>query len=203
MKGNIIEKLVETFKVETEKQKDSIGEVFNYHIDTYYRKNNPEKGYHSLDANYYFGSYTLRLEYKINVSMIIPRSTLVMRFMFEEGKYPVEYSIYDLLNIIDKDKFNTYTIASITTKDEMKEGIKYLLDTFIKYKERIDELVNNTEKKSKIENDIDDNIFLLLNDRVFKSRDVDYLTNILELYYVVDTSRYTCSAYNEYVNGKY
>ncbi len=203
MKEDLIKKLVETFKTETEKYSNELDGVVNYKCDEFFRKNNPEKGYHSIDANIMFKNFVLKLEYKINVSMLIPKSTVEMRFMFENGKIPVEFSIYDLLNIIDKDNFKCYTFGYVTTENKMKQVLKYLVETFKQYKDKIEEISENSEIIGDIEKDTEAKIKLLLNEDIFKSCDAFYLMHMLELYYVIDVSRFTLDAYVDYTVSKY
>lgn len=203
MKEDLIKKLVETFKTETEKYSNELEDVVNFKYDEFFNKNNPAKGYHSIDANIMFKNFVLKLEYKINVSMLIPKSTVEMRFMFENGKIPVEFSIYDILNIIDKDNFKCYTFGYVTTEAKMKQVLKYLVNTFKEYKAKIEELSENRETIGDIEKDTEAKIKLFLNEDVFKSRDAFYLMHMLELYYVIDVSRFTLDAYMDYTVGKY
>ena len=203
MKEDLIKKLVETFKTEIEKYSNELEGVVNFKYDEFYKKNNPKNGYHSIDANIMFKNFVLKLEYKINVSMLIPKSTVEMRFMFENGKLPVEFSVYDILNIIDKDNFKCYTFSYVTTEEKMKQIITYLVDTFKEYKDKIEELSENGESIRQIEEDTESKIQLFLNEDIFKSRDAFYLMHMLELYYVVDVSRFTLDAYVDYTVGKY
>ncbi len=203
MKEDLIKKLVETFKTETEKYSNELEGVVNYKCDEFFRKNNPQKGYHSIDANIMFKNFVLKLEYKINVSMLIPKSTVEMRFMFENGKLPVEFSIYDILNIIDKDNFKCYTFSYVTTENKMKQVLNYLVDTFKQYKDKIEEISENADTIKEIEEDTEAKIKLFLNEDIFKSRDAFYLMHMLELYYVVDVSRFTQDSYIDYTVGKY
>ena len=103
-----------------------------------------------------FKNFVLKLEYKINISMLIPKSTVEMRFMFENGKLPVEFSIYDILNIIDKDNFKCYTFGYVATENKMKQVLKYLVDTFKEYKDKIEEVSESSEKIGEIEKDTED-----------------------------------------------
>lgn len=203
MKEDLIKRLVETFKSETEKYSNELEGVANFKYDEFFRKNKPEKGYHSIDANIMFKNFVLKLEYKVNVSLLIPKSTVEMRFMFENGKLPVEFSIYDILNIIDKDNFKCYTFGYVTTEDKMKKVLKYLVSTFKEYKDKIQEISESSEKITTVEEDIEEKIKIFLNEDIFKSRDAFYLMRMLELYYVVDTSRFTLDAYLDYTTGKH
>jgi len=204
MKEDLIKKLVETFKTETEKYSNELDGVINYKCEEFFKKNNPEKGYHSIDANIMFKNFVLKLEYKINISMLIPKSTIEMRFMFENGKLPLEFSIYDLLNIIDKDNFKCYTFGYVTTETKMKQILKYLVNSFKQYKEKIEEISENIEIIQDIEQDAQDKIKLFLNEDIFNSRGgALYLMHMLELYYAVDVSRFTMDAYVDYTIGKY
>ena len=203
MENKKVNSLVEKFKTKTENLSNQIEGIKNYYINEYYKKNNPEKGYHSLDAVFSFGTYELKLEYKINISMLIPKSTLEMRFMFEDSKLPVEYSIYDILDVIDDTNFNCYTFGYVTTDAQIEEILKYLWDTFIKYKEKIDELAINEEILKKLETNIQEKVELLLNEKIFETRNAMYLMHMLELYYAVDVSRVTSDAYIHYTEGNY
>lgn len=201
-KKTLIDKLILTFKEETEKLKEKFGEC-EYTTEVYFRNNNPEKGLHSVDACFEFEKYILKFEYKVNVSMLMPKSLVEMRFMLKTGKLPVEYSIYDILDIIKPDDFKCYTLPLINSKKQMVSAIRYLAKTFLRYKNRIEKVVDDANKVQELEKNIDDKIFMLLNERVFKSRDVGYLTRILELYYVVDTARFTSKNYLNVLKGKY
>jgi len=203
MKEDLMKKLVETFKTETEKYSNELEGVVNFKYDEFFRKNNPAKGYHSIDANIMFKNFVLKLEYKINVSVLIPKSTIAMRFMFENGKLPLEFSIYDILNLIDKDNFKCYTFGYVTTEEKMRQVLKYLVDTFKEYKDKIEQVTESREKISEIEKDTEDKIKLFLNEDIFKSRDAFYLMHMLELYYIIDVSRFTIDAYIDYTVGKY
>lgn len=203
MKEDLIKRLVETFKQEAEKYSNLLEGVVNYNCEEFFKKNNPENGYHSVDASIMFKNFTLKLEYKINISMLIPKSTVEMRFMFDNGKLPVEYSIYDLLNIIDENNFKCYTFAYVTSEIKMREVLKYLVDTFNEYRKKIEDLSTNSEQISILEKDITDKIDILLNEKIFESRDAFYLMHMLELYYTVDISRFTLEGYTDYIEGKY
>ena len=203
MKEDLIKHLVDVFKTETEKYSNELEGVVNYKYDEFFKKNNPEKGYHSIDANIMFKNFVLKLEYKINISMLLPKSTIEMRFMFENGKLPVEFSIYDVLNIIDKDNFKCYTFSYVTTEDKMKQVLRYLVDAFKEYKDKIEELSEDGESIQTAEKDVEDKIKLFLNEDIFKSRDAFYLMHMLELYYVMDVSRFTMDSYVDYTVGKY
>ena len=155
MKEDLISKLIDTFKQETEKISNSLDGVVNFKYEEFFKKNNPQKGYHSIDALIIFKNYTLKFEYKINVSMLIPKSTIEMRFMFENGKLPVEYSMYDVLEIVDKNNFKTYTFPYVTSESKMKDILNYLFEEFKSYKDSIEELSENIDKISVLENNID------------------------------------------------
>ena len=202
MKKDLINKLVETFKNEAEKYSNELEGVVNFKYEEYFKKNNPEKGYHSVDASIIFKEFTLKLEYKINVSMLIPKSTVEMRFMFENGKLPVEFSIYDLFNIIDKKNFKCYTFGYVTDEATMQEILRYLIDTFKLYREKIDKVSLNLDKIKMLEDDVQEKIYVLLQEKIFDSRDAFYMMHMLELYYTVDTSRFTMDGYTLYVDGK-
>lgn len=199
---NITDRLIVTFKEETSKLKEKF-EDCQYNIKIYFKNNNPQKGVHSVDAIYEFDKYILQIQYKVNVSMFIPKSLLEMRFMLKTGNLPVEYSIYDMLDVMKVDDFKCYTIPYISNEKVMISSIKYLANTFKKYKKRIEKIASDDEKIHELEKNVDDKIYLLLNERVFKSRSVTYLTNILELYYVVDTSRFTGDIYSNVIKANY
>lgn len=201
-KKSLVDRLVLTFKEETEKLKEKFEES-DYKIELYFKSNNPEKGIHSVDACFEFEKYILKFEYKVNVSMLMPKSLVEMRFMLKTGKLPVEYSIYDMLDIIKPDDFKCYTLPLINSEKQMASAIKYLSKTYLRYKNRIEKLVADSEKIQELEKNVDDKIYTLLNERVFKTRSVEYLTHILELYYVVDTSHFTNKSYLNVLKGKY
>ena len=202
MKKDLINKLVETFKNEAEKYSNELEGVVNFKYEEYFKKNNPEKGYHSVDASIIFKEITLKLEYKINISMLIPKSTVEMRFMFENGKLPVEFSIYDLFNIIDKKNFKCYTFGYVIDETTMQETLKYLIDTFKTYRTRIEKLSVNLEKLQILEKDVEEKVDVLLDEKVFESRDAFYMMHMLELYYTVDISRFTMDSFIYYIEGK-
>ena len=199
MKEDLIERLVETFKEETKKQSDTLEGVKDYKIEEFFKRNNPKNGYHSVDASIVFDTFTLKLEYKINVSMLIPKSIIEIRFMFEDGKLPVEYSIYDLFNIIDLKNFKCYTFASVTSEKKVIEIIKKLIKVFLKYRNKIEELSTNLDKIATLEQDIKEKIKLILNEDVFDTRDAFYLMNMLEIYYALDVARFTSESYDGYI----
>lgn len=203
MKEDLIKRLVETFKVEAEKYSNELEGVVNYKCDEFFKKNNPDKGYHSVDAKIMFKNFVLKLEYKININLFLPKSILEMRFIFENGKLPIEFSIYDILNIIDKENFKCYTFSSITTEEKLKQILKYLIDTFKTYKYKIKEISEKNESIQEIEKDVEDKIKLFINEDIFKSRNALYLMRMLDLYYVMDVSRFTLDAYIDYIAGKY
>jgi len=203
MEQNLINRLVNTFKDETLKYSNLFEGVVDYKCEEFFKKNNPEKGYHSVDASIIFKNFIVKLEYKVNISALIPKSTVEIRFMLENGKLPVEYSMYDLLNIIDKNNFKCYTFTYVTSDSKMKEVLKYLVDAFEFYKDKIEELSTNNDQITNLEKIIEDNIKLLLNERIFESRDAFYLMHMLELYYILDISRFTMEGYLDYTSGKY
>ena len=203
MKEDLIKVLVEKFKTATEKYSNELEGVVNYKCEEFFRKNNPEKGYHSIDANIIFKNFVLKLEYKINISALIPKSTIEMRFMLENGKLPVEFSIYDLLNIMDENNFKCYTFGYVTSESKLEQVLKYLVDTFKQYKAQIEEISENSDKIATLERDVEDKIKIFLNEDIFKSRDAFYLMHMLELYYVIDVSRFTMDSYIDYTTGKY
>ena len=203
MKQDLIKELVENFKDEAEKYSNELEGVVNYKYEEFFKNNNPEKGYHSIDANIMFKNFALKLEYKINTSVLLPKSIIEMRFMFENGKLPVEFSIYDLLNRIDKKNFKCYTFSYVTSKCKMEQVLKYLVTTFNEYKDKIQEISESSEKIEILEKDIQEKTQLFLNEDIFKSRDAFYLMHMLELYYVMDISRFTMDAYMYYTIGKY
>lgn len=199
---SLIDRLILTFKEETIKLKEKFDEC-EYNIEMYYKNNRPEKGVHSVDAYFEFDNYIFKLEYKVNVGMLLPKSLLEMRFMLKTGKLPVEYSIYDILDVIENEDFKCYTIPLINSEKQMISAIKYLSKTFLRYKNRIEKISQDNEKIGKLEKNVDDKINTLLNERVFKSGNVEYLTRILELYYIIDSSRYTNDVYLNVLKGKY
>lgn len=203
MKEDLINKLVATFKEETERYSNEIDGVVNYKFEEFFKKNNPSYGCHSVDACIMFKNYTLKLEYKVNISSLLPKSIIEMRFMFENGKLPVEFSIYDVLNIIDQDNFKCYTFSYVTKENQVKQILKDLVDTFKEYKERIDELSLNAEEIQNLEIEIENKSKLFLNEDIFKSRDVFYLIHMLDLYYIMDISRFAFDGYINYTAGNY
>lgn len=203
MKNDLINKLVECFKTETEKYSNELEGVVNFKHQEFFKKNNPEKGYHSVDASIIFKEFTLKLEYKINISMLIPKSTIEMRFMFENGKLPVEFSIYDLFNIMDKKNFKCYTFGFVTDETKMKDVLNYLVDTFKEYREKIEKISVNLDKIHELEKDAEEKIYTLLSEKVFESRNPYYMMHMLDLYYAIDVSRFTSEEFGLYMEGKY
>ena len=134
--------------------------------------------------------------------MLIPKSTLEMRFVFENGKLPIEFSIYDLFNIIDKKNFKCYTFGYVIDETKMKEILKYLIDSFKLYRKKIEKLSLNLDKIKMLENDVEEKIYVLLQEKVFESRNIFYMMRMLELYYTVDISRFTMDAFTLYMDGK-
>ena len=203
MKEDLISKLIETFKEETQKISNSIEGVVNFKYEEFFKRNNPEKGYHSIDALIIFKKFTLKLEYKINVGMLVPKSTIEMRFMFDNAKLPVEYSIYDLLDIIEESNFKSYTFPYLTNVSKMIEVLNYLTNEFLVYKDSIEELSESIDKIQILEKNIEQKTQMLLNEKIFESRDAYYLMHMLELYYALDLTRFTTDAYFEYTKGNY
>ncbi len=203
MKEDLIKRLVETFKQETEKYSNLLEGVINYRVEEYFKKNNPEKGYHSVGAWIIFKKFVLKLDYKINVSMLIPKSTIEMRFLFEDGKLPVEYSIYDLFDIVDNNNFKCYTFPYVTSETKMIEVLNYLVETFLKYKDKIQDISKSAEQIAMLEKIVDEKTTLLLDEKIFESKNILHLMRMLELYYVLDISRFTMEGYLDYINGKY
>ena len=203
MKDNLIKTLVETFKQETEKYSNELEGVVNYKCEEFFKKNNPEKGYHSIDASIMFKNFVLKLEYKINISMMIPKSIIEIRFIFENGQLPVEFSVYDLLSVVDKNNFKSYTFGYVTTKSKMEQVLKFLIHTFKEYKCQIEEISENNEKIKILEKEVQEKINIFIDEDIFKSRDAFYLMHMLDLYYVMDVARFTMDAYVDYTLGKY
>lgn len=199
----MIEKIVESFKDKTKEYSDKLN-ALSYDTETYYIKNDKEKGYNFIDASIEFKDLFLKMEYKVHTSMLLPTSTLEMRILFKGSKFPIEYSIYDLLNIIDETNFNCYTIPYITSTETMEKALDYLLDVFEKYKERISDLLHNDEKFNKLEENVREQIAKLLGGNLFKSINPEYIAHMLEVYYVLDAARFTTEIYANYVlQGKY
>lgn len=199
----MIEKIVEVFKNKTKEYSKELN-AEGYNTETYYIKNNKEKGYNFIDASIEFKDFFLKMEYKVHTSMLLPTSTLEMRILFKGGKFPIEYSIYDLLNIIDETNFRCYTIPYITSIGAMEKALEYLFDAFENYKERISELLHNDEKFNKLEENVREQIVKLVGGNLFKSINPDYIARMLEVYYVIDAARFTTEIYANYVlQGKY
>lgn len=193
-KKNLIDRLIVRFKEETKSIADKF-EDCTYSVELYFKNNNPANGVHSIDAIFEFEEYILRLEYKLNVSILLPKGLLEMRIMFKNGSLPVEYSIYDILDIIKNEDFKCYTLPYINSEKKMTSGLKYLLKAFQKYKNRIEKIVEDNSRIHELELNVDNKIFMFLNERIFKTRSVEYLTRMLELYYVLDAARFTNDMY--------
>ena len=199
----MINEIVDVFKDKTREYSKSLG-ADGYDTEIYYVKNNIEKGYSFIDASLEFKDFILKMEYKVNIGIILPKSTLEMRILFKGGKFPIEYSIYDILNIIDKDNFNCYTIPYIPNKETMETSLEYLFDAFIKYKERIVDLFKDDKKYNILEENVMKQIINTLGREIFKNPNPEYIAHMLEIYYFVDAAKFTTGIYAEYVlTGKY
>lgn len=199
----LIEKIVELFKQKTMEYSEKL-KAESYDTNIYYIKNDKEKGYNFIEAILEFKYFFLKMEYKVYTSMLLPTSTLEMRILFKGGKLPVEYSIYDLLNVIDESNFNCYTIPYITTEKTMEYALEYLFDAFTSYKEKIEELSCNDEDFKKLEENVQEQVNKLIGGNLFKSRNVAYIAHMLEVYYVLDAARFCTETYSDYVlSGKY
>ena len=193
-----IEEIVEIFKAKTKEYSKKLG-AEGYNTETYYLKDDKEKGYNFIDASLEFKDFFLKMEYKVHTSMLLPTSTLEMRFLFKGGKFPIEYSIYDILNIIDTTNFGCYTIPYIAKVETMAKALEYLFDAFVKYKAGIEELFHNDEKFNKLEENVREQIARMVGGNLFKSINVEYISRMLEVYYVLDAARFTTETYANYV----
>lgn len=199
----MIEKIVEVFKDKTKEYSKKLN-AEGYNTETYYIKNNKEKGYNFIDAALEFENFILKMEYKVHTSMLLPTSILEMRILFKGGKFPVEYSIYDLLNIIDETNFNCYTIPYIASKETMEKALNYLFEAFVKYKDRIDELFHNDTEFKNLEENVHEQIDKMMGGNLFKSINPEYIAHMLEVYYILDAARFTTDIYaNGVLMGKY
>lgn len=199
----MIEKIVEVFKDKTMEYNKKLN-TEGYNTETYYIKNDQKKGYNYIDAVLEFKDFFLKMEYKVRTSMLLPASTLEMRIVFKGGKFPLEYSIYDLLNIIDETNFNCYTIPYIASIETMEKAIDYLFDAFVKYKDRIEELFHNEVEFKKLEENLESQIIKLVGANIFKSVNIEYIASMLEVYYILDAARFTTEIYaNCVLTGKY
>ncbi len=199
----IIDKIVETFKVKTEEYSKTLN-AENYNYEELYLKGKQENGKAFAMAVLEFKDFFLKLNYRVQAPMLIPSSTLEMRILFKGGKFPIEYSIYDILNIIDETNFICYTIPYITTEELMEQALSHIIDGFSIYKLQIEELFTDKDKFAILEENVEKQIQKLVGGKVFASNSIEYIIRMLEVYYLFDAAKFTTEIYTEEVlMGKY
>ena len=200
---SLTDKIVETFKNKTEEYSKTLN-AENFHYEELYLKGKKENGKAFAMSVLEFKDFFLKINYRVHAPMLLPSSTLEMRILFKGGKFPVEYSIYDLLNIIDETNFICYTIPYITTEELMEQALAHLMDCFTIYKLQIEELFHDKYKFAILEENIETQIQKTIGGKVFESGSIEYMIRMLEVYYLFDTSKFTTEIYTEEVlTGKY
>ena len=202
-RNKLIENLVNVFKDECQKYSDNIEGVVNYKQYHDYLKGKKENGIGKVVSRIIFKGFSLNVIYRINSGIIIPVSTLEIRIDFEKAYLPLEYSFYDILYEIDKNNFNCYTIPYISSKKQLKDSIKYIIDEFLKYKDKIQEFAESKEKITLLEKKIENRIYIMFKEHIFKSMNLNYVKDILNLYYILDIANFTSDEYYIYLEGKY
>lgn len=200
---SLTDKIVETFKKKTEEYSKALN-TENFHYEELYQKGKKENGKAFAMAVLEFKEFFLKINYRVHAPMLVPSSTLEMRIVFKGGKFPVEYSIYDLLNIIDETNFICYTIPYITTEEIMEQALVHLIDCFNIYKLQIEELFQDKERFAILEENIENQVQKTIGGKVFSSNSIEYMIRMLEVYYLFDIAKYTTEIYAEEVlTGKY
>lgn len=198
----IIDLITELNRMSEEYSKNN-NDIQNYTTNLYYKHNIPERGIKMFEAVMNFSGYIVKLEFKTSMGTLIPKNTLDIKFMFEEGNLPVEYSIYELFNEIDKKNFNCYTIPYITNTNKMREAFEYLMMTFGKYKKRIEKLSKNKSAIDRLEETMRKEITDTYNGDIFKTTNPDYLMRMLDTFYMLSVTKFTSDTYLLYLKGKY
>lgn len=199
----LTDKIVETFKKKTEEYSKKLN-TENFHYEELYQKGKKENGKAFAMSVLEFKDFFLKINYRVHAPMLVPSSTLEMRILFKGGKFPVEYSIYDILNIIDETNFICYTIPYITTEELMEQALAHIMDCFNIYKLQIEELFQDKEKFAILEQNIKNQVQKTIGGKVFESTSIEYMIRMLEVYYLFDTAKFTTEIYTEEVlTGKY
>ena len=81
----------------------------------------------------------------------------------------------------------------------MERALEYLFDAFIKYKDRIDSLLDNSEEFEILEKNVHEQVIKTIGGNIFKSVNPEYIARMLEVYYILDTARFTTGTYVDYV----
>ena len=199
----VIENIVEKFKTKAEEYSNKFN-ADNFSVEQLYQKGKEENGHAYVMGIMEFKDFFLKLNYRVHAPMLLPSSTLEMRILFKGGKLPIEYSVYDLLNIIDETNFICYTIPYITTEELMEEALDHIMNFFSIYRLQIEDLFQDKEKFAMLEDNIEKQIQKLVGGRVFASNSLEYIIRMLEVYYIFDAAKFTTEVYAEKVlTGKY
>jgi hypothetical protein len=160
-----------------------------------------------VSGNVHFKGFTFKCIYIINGGPMGGKSGLECRFSFDQTPEELEYSFYDILNIIDPQNFKSYSFPYIFSEREMSEAFKYLCDGFDKYYERICGLSLDKVKRRQLLNNLLNDINEFYGQNIFEARGKNAenasLTFKISWFCNVVYSRFCSDAYLNYLEGDY
>jgi len=178
---------------------DIVKEVAQYKqvksIKQYHRDRS--KGYKTISCVIEHESYRLRFAYHINEGAVFKKGIITMYFNIGS----MEYHFSDILaHVAPRDK-DLIVFPYVDNVDTMRYCIELLWEKVVKYQDKIVEMVNSEELKSKLELTLKNEI------KIFSGKDLPKdgpLALMLSgIYANTSLIRYTSEPYECFVNGKY
>jgi hypothetical protein len=130
MENILIQQLISHFSQLVEKYAKSNENAVYCDIKKIYKNEFKKTGLMFVSGNVHFKGFTFKCIYIINGGPMGGKSGLECRFSFDQTPEELEYSFYDILNIIDPQNFKSYSFPYIFSEREMSEAFNIYVTGF-------------------------------------------------------------------------
>ncbi len=150
-------------------------------------------------AKIYFNNYIVIFKYTAHGPMSTINSILECYLCFEKTDKPLLFPMYNIMDIIDENNFDCFTIPNITNGDLMRESFMQMAASVEKYAEKISDLSFDHDKRRKLLQNLLEDMSTSFNINITEE---DYYDR-LDLYYFFMTNRFTYGGYICFLTGRY
>ncbi|NLB35876.1 MAG: hypothetical protein GX824_00980 [Clostridiales bacterium] len=207
MEDTLLQRLIGHFSKLVEKYTISNENAVCCDIKKIYKNELRKKGLMFVSGNVHFKGFTFKCVYIINGGPMGGRSELECRFAFDEAPEKLEYSFYDILNVIDQQDFKSYSFPYILSEKEMSAAFKYLCDGFDRYYEKICTLSLDKVKRRPLLSNLLNDINEYYGQNIFesKSKGTENVSLAFKISWFCNVvySRFCSDAYLNYLEGDY
>ncbi|HZJ77506.1 MAG TPA: hypothetical protein VFD52_01715 [Clostridia bacterium] len=181
--------------------------ALHYEIEMLYKNPSSQKDLMFVSGNINFKSFTLKCIYIVNPGLVGESSWLECKVEFADDPDWAEYSFYDILNIVNTNDFNNYTVYYIDSKDTMTRAVEYLLKSFDKYYDNILELSQHKEERKELLSNLVNDINNFFGENVFDQKKTRFdkipLSFKFQWFSNFISTRFNSKAYLSFMKGDF